>query len=557
MREPLAPRWLWALALVAATSPFWGLSRPLTEADDARYAAVPREMALSGDWTVPTLNGLPYVEKPPLYYWLGAASQSLFGCSERSARLPLALLALAAVAATAWLGSWLFSARTGAAAAVALSSAGLFFVHAHYATLDMGLTACLAWSSAFILRAALKPQDARWSAPAAWGAAALAVLAKGLVGLLFPLAFAAALALLYKDWCRGLKALLRPWGPLLFVAITAPWFFLIEERRPGFWAFFFGEQHFQRYLTPKYNRQSPVFFFLLVVPATMLPWTPAWLSAAADAAKKWRERRAEAALLLWATMIVAFFSLSKSKLVPYALPAAPHLALLAARALEQPLPAWAKRLSWALGVLLLLTPAAGPALTFLRPEDRPPDAALFPALLAVSVLGLALLAVGRGEPSRGGRDIARLGLSGLASGALLLAALAAAEPVLSARALALAVKERARAGSQVWTYGTYLHGLPFYAERPVDKIIYWIGELDYAKRDSVNAARFGDDNDVRALPRAGGRTFVALRRFEAPHFFSMTEPGEVVRQEVFGKWILAEFAAAEELPSWRRRRFRR
>src|SRR5581483_4930887 len=104
-----APRWLWAMFLIALTSPFWSLGHALIEVDDARYAEVPREMAQTGHWAVPTLDYFDYVEKPPLPYWLTAVSYELFGVSETTARLPLAALACAGLALTGWLGWWLLS----------------------------------------------------------------------------------------------------------------------------------------------------------------------------------------------------------------------------------------------------------------------------------------------------------------------------------------------------------------------------------------------------------------------------------------------------------------
>ncbi|OGR95275.1 MAG: hypothetical protein A2V88_04990 [Elusimicrobia bacterium RBG_16_66_12] len=120
-----------------------------------------------------------------------------------------------------------------------------------------------------------------------------------------------------------------------------------------------------------------------------------------------------------------------------------------------------------------------------------------------------------------------------------------AAPLLSAKDAALAVRADASAEDQVWTYGTYLHGLPFYAGRPVDKLVYFVGEFHYAKRDPAHAGRFGDDKDVRALPRSGGRTFVILRSFERPHFTQTVSGGaaSIASWREFGRWSLAEVRA--------------
>ncbi|MDE2292141.1 MAG: glycosyl transferase, partial [Elusimicrobia bacterium] len=96
-------RRLAAVAMLAAvTAPFWSLGHALWEVDDARYAEVPREMHVSGNWLVATLDGMTYVEKPPLIYWMGAASYDVFGVSEAAARVPLALTAAAGLAGAWW-----------------------------------------------------------------------------------------------------------------------------------------------------------------------------------------------------------------------------------------------------------------------------------------------------------------------------------------------------------------------------------------------------------------------------------------------------------------------
>lgn len=313
------------------TSPFWGLGHALWEVDDARYAEVPREMVASGDWATPRLNELDYVEKPPLWYWLAAASYKIFGVSEAAARLPLALLSMLGLLATAWLGSWLYSPRTGLIAAAALASSGLYIFLSHYITLDLALSVFLLLTSAMIMRVLAKPEDARWASCAAWAFAGLAFLSKGLVALIFPAAWTAVLLLLLPRLrSAGLKLVASP-GPLLMAAIVAPWFLAMEERHPGFLRVFFVEQHFQRYLDPaKYNRGQPWFFFLWVLPAGLLPWTPVLVAGIRRAPLDWRQ----AALLSWSAIVLLFFSASSSKLATYILPILPHLCLAGARGLE-------------------------------------------------------------------------------------------------------------------------------------------------------------------------------------------------------------------------------
>jgi len=182
---------------------YWGLAgllclvwlatlagRPLFNPDEARYAEIPREMLSGGDWVIPHLNGLDYIEKPPLQYWATAASYGLLGVSEFSARLYTALTALATIALIGFLAARLSGNGAGWRAAAVLSGMFMFVVLGQLMTLDMSLTFWMSASlAAFLL--AQQAQRARQAPQAqsaergwmlfAWLAAALGVLTKGLV----------------------------------------------------------------------------------------------------------------------------------------------------------------------------------------------------------------------------------------------------------------------------------------------------------------------------------------------------------------------------------------
>ncbi|MCX5789893.1 MAG: glycosyltransferase family 39 protein, partial [Elusimicrobia bacterium] len=367
----MSRRWLWTLLATAAILPFVGLGHPLWEVDDARYAEVPREMVERGDWLTPRLDYLDYVEKPPLPYWLTCVSYSVFHVSEASARLPLALWALAALAGTATLGAWLFGAEIGLASALILATTAAFLGLSHVLTPDLPLSAVLVWTMALWLRAMRRPEDAPWASAAAGACMALAVLCKGLVGVVFPVAWTAALALFFPELRPGYKRSLAGWLIPLFLLIAAPWFLLMERLHPGFFGFFFGEQHFQRFMSgaAKYRRYGPWWYFFPVDLAATLPWTPA-LGAAALAVVRPGERgapppdlRLARQLGLWVLGVFAFFSLSSSKLPTYILPLMPQQAVLAAWILlraEGAPQSWVRGLAFGLGITLVLAlPALG------------------------------------------------------------------------------------------------------------------------------------------------------------------------------------------------------
>ncbi|MDD5302878.1 MAG: glycosyltransferase family 39 protein, partial [Elusimicrobia bacterium] len=434
------PAWLVAAALAL---PLLVLKAPLIEVDDARYAEVPRAMAASGDWILPSLNAMPYVEKPPLWYWLSAASIKAFGVSEAAARLPMLLLALLGAGGIFWLGSWLYSPSIGRSAALATSTAGLWLFLVHNLTLDLPVSVFLLWTTALILRVLEKPADAGWAAPAAWLAAALAFLSKGLISVLFPVLWTAVLIGLFPRWRRPALKLLSPLGIGLAAALVAPWFFAVQARRPDFFYTFFIEQHFLRYLTPKYSRGEPWWFYLAVLPGGLLPWTAPFLAGLSKVSRRPFADPGATALALWVLGVIAFFTTSHSKLATYALPVLPHAALLASLAIEDGLPAWARNLCRALGAMLLLCAAAGVLLWFRLPYlSLPPigaDAALLRRLVALASAFIACLGAAQLYAPSSKRPMFALGLGGVLAGLFALAAVSAASPLISARELALAV----------------------------------------------------------------------------------------------------------------------
>ena len=113
--------------------------------------------------------------------------------------------------------------------------------------------------------------------------------------------------------------------------------------------------------------------------------------------------------------------------------------------------------------------------------------------------------------------------------------------LLSSRALSRSIAERYRPGDAIYAYGTYLHAVPFYTGRWIDKAVMWVGELHYAKRDARHAAHFGDDTDIRNLPLPGKRVFVYMRAFESAHILSLNPPEEAASVREFGRWTLIEY----------------
>lgn len=307
--------------------------RHLLKADEGRYAEISREMAASADWVTPRLNGIKYFEKPPLQYWTTAAAYKVFGEHEWTARLWTAL--------TGWLGVLLafFTARrlwgeeAGLYAALVLGSSALYVMVGHVNALDMGLTFFMSLAlSGFLLsqsRADDVPYRRRWML-VAWAGAALAVLSKGLIGLVLPGAVLVIYSLWARDWGIWKRLHLLP-GIALFLLIAAPWFVAVSLANPEFARFFFVHEHFERFLTKVHGRYQPWYDFIPILLGGMLPWLVALFPALARA---WagdcgqRGFRPRHFLLVWAAVIFLFFSASSSKLPAYILPVFSALALL-------------------------------------------------------------------------------------------------------------------------------------------------------------------------------------------------------------------------------------
>ena len=305
---------------------------PLMEPDEGRYSEIPREMLEQMDFITPTLNYVKYFEKPPLLYWMNSLSFAVFGQNEFAARFPCALCGLLTILVTYLIGRELFNRRVGVISAVMVGTSIGFLPMARINLTDMPLTFCMTLSfGAFIL--AVKDKGKRKSLYyyLFYAGAALAVLAKGLIGMLFPGAIIFLFLLLRKKW--GLLKEMRLFtGIILFLLIAAPWFILVSTKNPEFANFFFIHEHFDRFLTKVHDRYEPFWYFTPLLLGIMLPWSvfiPSTLKRA------WQNRNTEQAealawLAIWAIFIFLFFSKSNSKLPPYILPVVPPLAVMIA-----------------------------------------------------------------------------------------------------------------------------------------------------------------------------------------------------------------------------------
>ena len=307
--------------------------RRLVHPDEGRYAEIPREMMASGDWITPRLNGIKYFEKPALQYWITAAAYSIFGVHHWTARVWPALSGFLGVLFIGYVGLRLGGPLLGLYSAAVLAGSAWYVLNAHILTLDAGVTFWMSvgLGSLFIAqRDDATPGEERGWMLAAWAALALAVLSKGLIGVVLPVGAMVIYTLLRRDWSLWRRLHLIG-GSLVFLAIAAPWFVAVSLRNGEFFDFFFIREHFARFLTNEARREGAWWYFIPIFLAGILPWLTVFLWTArrvwTDAPVGRNGFSWQRFAVVWSAFIFVFFSVSGSKLPSYILPMFPALAL--------------------------------------------------------------------------------------------------------------------------------------------------------------------------------------------------------------------------------------
>jgi 4-amino-4-deoxy-L-arabinose transferase-like glycosyltransferase len=320
-----------------------GLSTPaLLDDADSVHAEAAREMVTRNDWVTLHANGVRYLEKAPLMYWTVATSYTLFGVSEWSTRLPLGLATLALLLAIYSLGTRTLGRRAGLYAAIVATTAFGTYLFTRILIPEVLVGLWLTLGFDFFWRGL---REEKPSFTSCWGfavTAALNVLTKGLIGLVFP----AAIIFIYLLLTGNLRHLLRMRllsSAAIFIAIATPWHVLAGLANPpqgearGFFWFYFVNEHFLRYLGKRFPKDYDTVPFLVfwgLMLLWVLPWTPFLFQSLAKVPHRIREfarlddpGRARLLFAIWATVILVFFSFS-SRQEYYTIPALPALALL-------------------------------------------------------------------------------------------------------------------------------------------------------------------------------------------------------------------------------------
>jgi len=502
------------LLLAAALYVFGARGFALSEPDEGRYGEIAREMVESGDWLTPRLNYVKYFEKPPLVYWSSALAFVGLGQSELAARLPSVIGALLTLTLTGWLAWRLYGAATALLAVACLAVGPLFGVLAVVLTLDMSLTACMTLAMCCAWMAQAGGASGRRWVRAAYAATALAILVKGPVAAVL----VGAAVLLFTLVDGGLRAV-RPWldwrALLLAMLIALPWFVLVGLRNPEFWHFFIVDQHLTRYLSTR-EHGEPLWFFVPVLPLALAPWSLVVLLDAAALRGAWDPRTWAAGTrlcVIWAAVIVVFFSLSASKLVTYALPALPPLAILCARAVS-----WMvarrrttglTRTGWLLLIGGLVMGACAALLPWFTPLWR--AQALAPYLYA-GALPLAATGLLTGRYAAAQRPRAALLALGVGWAAVFTVALAGRGVANEYRALGFAARTAMQPADRLALYHNYVQGMTFYTGRRA-VVVGGAGELTFGSKLGDHTAWFWpSDEQLLREWQSSGRLFLVINR---------------------------------------------
>ena len=362
---------------------------PLFDPDEGRNAEVAREMASTNDYVLPHLDGLPYLDKPIVYFAAAAIAMEVLGPTETAARLPAYLFTIATLIVVALFARRRWGPDAGWLAALALATMPLVLAYARTTIMDSTLAFCTTlailafWDDRPVL---------------AWAAIGLGAITKGPLAILIPLGTVVPYVLLTGGRVRRLFPLL---GLAAFALVALPWFLAVSHRVPEFPHYVFVRETFERVTTKGFHRTAPFWYYLPIVPVAAFPWIVPALGRLKNWRWAWLARRvneqAQESILLacWVLGPLLFFTLNQSKLPQYVLPLMPAFALGAARVLTRQASelgggiAVARRTYVAIAVVLGLALASLtlwlPAPISLTPAER----AAIPA--TALALGIALL----------------------------------------------------------------------------------------------------------------------------------------------------------------------
>ncbi len=506
------------LVLVSAATFALGLDRPaITESDEAYYAEASREMLESGDWLTPRFNYTERFQKPVLSYWMTASIYRVAGVGEAQARAGSALAGFGLVLLTFACGRRWYDAKTALLGGLVLATSLGCVAVARLSLPDLPLAffISLAIWGAFVALFDRPRSPRRWYLLGG-AAAGLAFLTKGPLGLVIPAIVVLPPFVLERGW-RRLRWADLALGVLVCLAVSVPWYAAMTlEHGPRYLQGFFVGDNLERFATATFNPPRSVFFYIPVVLAGMLPWSPFLALAVKPAWQAWKHRRrpgrVEVRILGWVLLPLLLFTASIGKQPRYILPMLPPLALGLAVLIRSavttlpPLPGAQPRLFRLLAsVTGMLVAVLGLLLFRVRPLllDAP-DGRVAAGSLVLLVAGLSVVLL---SLSRRWRHVpALVAASGIAIVLVLQFAVLTTRGSEPVKAMARHVLEQRRAAEPVAPYGILVRNLVFYTH--VEQV-----DLFNQQPHLVNYLSRPD----RVLSVMRERDFEALRSSGFPH----------------------------------------
>ncbi len=542
-------------------------SPALVDEADCGHAIAARELRETGDWAVMHINGIRWIEKPPALFWAGAASYAVLGESAFSTRLPVAIATILLVLLIYEFGRQWFGQRGAFYAALVMCTSFGTFVFTR--TMIADAMCALEFTAIFYLflrgwEGSLPIKRAWWAAAAI---TALAVLTRGLIGVIFPVAIISLFLLVTGGWRRWRELPLFS-SAVIFIAIAAPWHLIAAHRVPGFYWFYFVNEHFLRavnqHTTPDYSPVPRMLWW-----AEHLIWFLPWSIFGGYALKEvphpavWRTRGRNSStevsedlrryveprllVFLWGGFILLFFTIT-TRLEYYSFGAWPALALFLGAGLSH---AESERRQWLVriqGVLAaggaLFAAAAGVLLWLSRRQQAGLDIsselnsraqeAYRHAMSVVSDITVGTFASLRGEAivagvmlfvgftiawllRRNGKAVAATMVTAITAAGFLFAAnnaFIAFEPYLSSKVLAENIHEHFRQGDRILLYGDFYGGctVSFYTH---EKLWIWNGRyygLEFGSHFADAPQIFLDDDNFSNFWRGTETVFLVVPR---------------------------------------------
>ncbi len=585
--KPIAPAKGWRVAVfVLLLAVYLGsaVSPALFDDADATHAEAAREMVARGDYVTLHVNGVRYLEKAPLMYWLVALCYRIFAVNEFATRLPTVIaVLLSAVFAMTW-AERAFGARAAVYAGLFVATATGFYLFTRILLPEAILSLLIAASLYFFLTGLR--DSTRWRWYSGYVCIALAVLTKGLVALVFVGATALGFLVLSGEWRRWREFHLAG-GTALMILIAAPWHLIAGYRNHGFFWFYFVNEHFLRFLGKRYPKdynKLPGMLYWGLHLVWLFPWSM-YLPVAVQG--MWRELRLKGASVrersfaantrllcwVWAGIILVFFSLSTNQEY-YTFPAYfPLLLLLAGAVAEREERTDNRSLLWSTAAIALISIAAAGTLmaglwtsrnfpyvadigTVLSRHNLADDTLSMSHMLDLSGESfaalrlpamLAALALIFGPPAALWFRLRRRHYAATWTLACTMAlffvaaniALERFEPYLSSKSLARNIAQQARSGDRVMIYGDQAFGssLLFYLDTPIELVngrttSMWFGSTF---PDAPNI--YLDDSDLLREWDSSARVFLFVPPFQKAHVDSLIPSRRYVIAETSGKTV--------------------